>query len=491
VGQLNQISAAFNVLIVGLGGELGIHFSMRYLELLSSGRTRVQAVVETAESIGTSLLSSAVTTSIGLFIFLLTDFKGVAQLGVISGAGMYLSFLSTMTVLPAILMLGKPAPCPRLRTSRCSWRRSRSCRYGAHARSGSRPRCSPSSRSSRCRACASSTTCSSCATRAPTRSRRSRTCSRAASIRRGTIDVVTPSLDAARSLAGELEKLPTVDRAITLDDYVPKDQDQKRSILETAFYFVPAVTGDAAAPPAAEQRGALESLAGEAQAVGRGDDAVARSAKRLHGALRSFLSTAMDSDLGRLQANVVGSLPEQLRDLHPMLEPDEVGLDDVPGNLRQLMLAPDGRARVEVYPKKDVSNSEDLEDFVDSVMQVAPNAAGAAVWLVEWGRVTWGAMLRALFGGIALMALFLVLLWRSVWDTILAFLPVAARHRAHGGGARPVRAVVQLRERHRAADADRHGRRQRGAPRAPPPHEPARSRRARHQYRARRVLRRR
>ena len=33
VRDLNIISAAFNVLIVGLGGEFGIHFAMRYIEL--------------------------------------------------------------------------------------------------------------------------------------------------------------------------------------------------------------------------------------------------------------------------------------------------------------------------------------------------------------------------------------------------------------------------------------------------------------------------
>ena len=50
---------------------------------LDSARTQVvmesllQALVETGESIGSSLVSSAGTTSIGFFIFLFTDFTGV------------------------------------------------------------------------------------------------------------------------------------------------------------------------------------------------------------------------------------------------------------------------------------------------------------------------------------------------------------------------------------------------------------------------------
>jgi hypothetical protein len=77
------------VLIVGLGGEFGIHFAMRYIELAAGGRGRAEALAETAESIGGALFSSAVTTSLGFFLFILTDFTGVAQLGLISGAGMF------------------------------------------------------------------------------------------------------------------------------------------------------------------------------------------------------------------------------------------------------------------------------------------------------------------------------------------------------------------------------------------------------------------
>ncbi|MGH7895198.1 MAG: MMPL family transporter, partial [Candidatus Binatia bacterium] len=110
VKDLNIISAAFNVLIVGLGGEFGIHFAMRYIELVANGRRRTDALVGTAESIGGALFSSACTTSIGFFIFVFTDFTGVAQLGIISAAGMFASLASTVTVLPALLAIGAPEP---------------------------------------------------------------------------------------------------------------------------------------------------------------------------------------------------------------------------------------------------------------------------------------------------------------------------------------------------------------------------------------------
>src|SRR6185369_7433630 len=54
-----------------------------------------------------------------------------------------------------------------------------------------------------------------------------------------TIDAVTPSLEAAEALAPRLKELPVVLDARTLDDWVPKDQEEKREVLETASFFVP------------------------------------------------------------------------------------------------------------------------------------------------------------------------------------------------------------------------------------------------------------
>jgi hopanoid biosynthesis associated RND transporter like protein HpnN len=106
IGHLNQVSAAFNVLIIGLGGELGIHFCMRYAELAAQGRSRTDALHETGLTVGSSLFSSAVTTAIGFLVFWPTKYRGVAELGLIAGAGVLMSLATSFTVLPALLALG-------------------------------------------------------------------------------------------------------------------------------------------------------------------------------------------------------------------------------------------------------------------------------------------------------------------------------------------------------------------------------------------------
>ena len=88
------------------------------------------------------------------------------------------------------------------------------------------------------------------------------------------------------------------------------------------------------------------------------------------------------------------------------------------------MLAADGRARVQVIPASDLGDSRVLEQFVDAIREVAPEATGPAVTLLEWGRVTSDAMEQALIGGAIAITVFLLWLWRNVWDTVLALFPL-------------------------------------------------------------------
>jgi predicted exporter len=215
-------------------------------------------------------------------------------------------------------------------------------------------------------------------------------------------------------------------KARTLDDWVPKDQEEKRETLETATFFVPPLVADAPNPPPAEQRAALERLAAATEATkGDRDPRLAASATRLNAALRRFLDAPrQDDDYRKLQMAIVGSLPAQVRDLRPMLTPATVTRDDLPPELTRQYLAPDGRARIELLPREDVSDSRTLERFVDTVRTIVPDAAGMAVWLVEWGRVAWNSMRLALLGGMLAMIVFLLAMWRSVRDTLLAFFPL-------------------------------------------------------------------
>jgi hopanoid biosynthesis associated RND transporter like protein HpnN len=429
IGDLNTISAAFNVLLVGLGGEFGIHFALRYLELAAAGRARFDALVEAAESIGSSLVSSAGTTSIGFFIFLFTDFTGVAQLGVISGIGMFVSLASTLTVLPALLAVGKTEPHPYspalpawlARLDRWPIEHARAVRVGAAVAGVAALAVSPGIGFDYNLANLHDPNTESVSTFHELLKR--------ADTAPWAIDVVAPNLEAARTLATQLAKLPTVAETRTIIDYVPKEQGEKLEILETAAYFVPPAITPGPPVTDVQRRAALQRLSGEAGRV-TGKGPLAANAARLRRAIEQFLAgPGGEPDhpeaLALLERDLVASLPDQIRDLQQLLVAQRVSLGDLPDQLRAQMLAVDGRARVQVLPAEDVGDSLALERFVRSVQAVAPDAGGLAVYVIEWGRVTWRAMVWALVGGVAAMLLFLIILWRSIWDPLLAFFPLA------------------------------------------------------------------
>lgn len=430
IGELNQVSASFNVLIVGLGGEFGIHVCMRFAELAARGRSRADSIEETGRSIGSSLISSAGTTAIGFLVFAPSDYRGVAQLGIISGAGVVLSLLSTFTVLPALLSLTAPVG-PKLLHATPPWiariqhlpialahpiRIAAAVLGLASLTLLPRVHFDHNSLNLRDPSTESVQAFEDLVSRSGTTP--------------WTVDVITADLASAEALAPRLAKIAGVESTRTLSDFVPADQEAKRAILGDLALLLPPAPRGGVPPGPSEERAALEKLAAEVGvAAGAGGDVqLATSARRLATALEGFLAGTAAGDAGpafdRLQSNVVGSLPAQLRELENALAPDVVTAADLPPEIRGQMLADDGRARVQVIPALDLGDSRVLEQFVDSVREVVPEATGPAVTLLEWGRVTSGAMENALLGGAIAITLFLLWLWRNVWDTVLALFPL-------------------------------------------------------------------
>jgi hopanoid biosynthesis associated RND transporter like protein HpnN len=105
VGELNLISVAFAVLYIGLGIDFAIHFCLHYREQRQKNISNESSLRNTSVQIGRSLMLCSITTAIGFFAFMPTDYDGVAELGWISGIGMFISFIITMSLLPALLTI--------------------------------------------------------------------------------------------------------------------------------------------------------------------------------------------------------------------------------------------------------------------------------------------------------------------------------------------------------------------------------------------------
>jgi hopanoid biosynthesis associated RND transporter like protein HpnN len=443
IGHLNLISVAFAVLFIGLSVDFGIHFCLRYREVCHQGMAHSPALRDAGYVVGSSLVLCAATTAVGFYAFVPTDYKGVAELGLISGTGMIISLVCNLTLLPALLSLGPPmealapgatgAPTPgwmtsaaRIRTlpvryPRVVWATAMLAAIGAAA-------VLPEVRFDRDPVKLRDPSAESVQVFHELLER--------GSMSPWSAHVVVDDAETAALRAEELEALPTVERAVTLHDFVPRDQEVKLAILDDiSFFLQPIAEGSETvpSPTTEEQITALERFDARLAALiaGEGAPRLRSSSERLHRAVGAFVSKARSADaagaaaaVAGLEESVLGTLPGRLRVLFQAIRAEPVTVDDLPRDLLDRMVSRDGRVRIEVFPKENLSNGEALEAFVADVQTVAPDAIGNVVVMLESERAVVRSLQQALVSAVLLITVLLIFLWRTLADTLLVLIPL-------------------------------------------------------------------
>ena len=105
VGHLNILSMVFAIMLIGLGIEYGIQVVLRYQEELRSGASGMAAIETGLSANIRSIIMAAATVALAFATFAFTDFKGIAELGIIAAGGVVICVIATFTVLPAMLIL--------------------------------------------------------------------------------------------------------------------------------------------------------------------------------------------------------------------------------------------------------------------------------------------------------------------------------------------------------------------------------------------------
>ncbi len=429
IGHLNLISVTFAVLFIGLGVDFGIQFGMRYKEELNRTKNHDLALSEAARGAGGMLTLAAVAAAISFFSFTPTSYRGLAELGVISGMSMLVALISNLTLLPALLKLmptdmeSKLPKSSMLTRLRFPVRRHRKRILGAAALAGAislalltqlRFDFNPlNMKDPNTESVATFLDMLKDLNTTPY-----------------TIDVLAGNLDEAKNVAAKLEKLPVVDKAVTLASFVPDDQDEKLAIIaDMTLVLQPLVTpSQGAAPSMDEERQALEKFQKKLREAGvnNSDPVFSASMKRLADALEKFKSAPgwPENALKQLRGSVVGDLPQNLAQLRNLLQPQHIELKDVPQDLRERYVTADGRARVEVFPKINVIDNKELRRFVSEVQKVAPNAIGTPVALVEGGDTVVQACLQATVIALCAAFILLLLVLQSIYSAFLVLLPL-------------------------------------------------------------------
>lgn len=419
VVTLNLISVAFGIMVIGIVVDFGLQFAVRYSA--QAAVTSVQGGVAGAgrEAGGAMTLAAAATAS-GFLAFLLTDFRGVAELGLIAGVGMVIALAFNLTLLPALIALLR---APRRASARAS---PRLADLDAALDVHHRPILAVMAVLALAGAAALpfvrfDVDPLNLKDPASESVRALRDLLADPLVAPYGLDVPVPVAEAA-DLAGRLAALPEVGSVRSLGDLLPADQDAKIMILsDAAFILGPTLTppASAEAPTPEAVVAALRQTASRLVAVPAAAGAVAR------------LANAFDAAADRGPALVpalanalVGGVPDLLAGVREFLAVGPVDATMLPEAAARDWRSGD-TARLVVQPAAPAPDNAALARFVHAVWAVAPQATGMAAAVVASGRVVVDAFLTATATALLAIVVMLALVLRRGGDVLLVLAPLA------------------------------------------------------------------
>jgi len=424
VGTLNLVSVGFGILFVGIAVDFAIQFCVRYRENRHRHPDPATAMAETGRRVGGQILVAAAATSAGFLAFVPTDFRGVAELGLIAGVGMLIAFVCTMTFLPAAISLFRPQGESAEVGFRWAARLDEVVRrrpwpllapFGILAALGVvlLPRLGFDA--------------DPLHTKDPS-GEAMRTLHDLGDSRLTnpfTIDILTRDSDAAVGLADRLRGVPVVSEVLSINSFVPEDQQSKLALIEDAATLLgPTLTPrerGARATPDEIRTAANKALEKIVPALAKLPSdhvlsAIAGDLKKLAAAPGPVL-VAVDQALTRF-------LPSELDQLRNALGARPVSLQTIPSELARDWVLPDGRARVQVVPKPSAGSTIGLREFVAAITAIAPDAGGPAVTIQATSATIIGSFRSAAIGALIAVTAILFVALRRVLDVSLVLAPL-------------------------------------------------------------------
>ncbi len=426
VGALNLISIAFAVLFIGLGVDFGIQFSVRYRAERHDVPELRESLLNTARHVGAPLTLAAAATAAGFLSFLPTDYKGLSELGLLAGLGMIVAFVTSITLIPALLVLLRPpgepaemgfkalAPVDRFMERRripiiigtglvvaaglplLYW-----LQFDFNPLNLRSPKVE------------------SVATFLELRND--------PALEANAINVLAPDKAAAEVDRAKLSKLPEVASAKTIESFIPDDQQPKlAAIRQLATVLGPALRADANKKPPtdAENVAALQASADELKKSAAGQSGPgALAANRLADGLVK-LAAADESPRQRFQEAMISPLNTALDELRNYLQAQPVTLETLPVDIARQWVTQNGQYKVQILPSGDPNDNETLRQFARAVQSIEPNGVGGPIAILESGRTVIRAFFHAGFWALASIALLLWIVLRRLSDVLLTLIPL-------------------------------------------------------------------
>ena len=442
VGELNLISVAFAVLYIGLGVDFAIHFCLRFREHFLNSNDRALALCETSKSCGHSLFLCAVTTAIGFYAFIPTDYDGIAELGWISGSGMFISFFITMTLLPALLGLLPYKPKAKFKTE------TQADNHQTNAHNLENSLLAFPVTHARAIKITSLVVAMALIWTVPKVTFDHNTLNLQNPDNESvktyldlladsesspwTIETLVDNEDEANSLEAQLQTLPLVDDVTWLNKFIPDEQEDKLIIIEEMDILLSGMNLNStlAAPTVDERLAAINNLillmTSNQKIINR-----IPHATDLLNKLELFVKQTEQLDrqernayIMTLEHSLLDSLPGRLDSLEASLEAEPVDKSSLPLDLSSRWVGQNGRYLLEISPVENLKDNEALERFVEQLRSNFPNMIGSPVVSVEAGHAVVSAFKQAFMTAFIIISLLLFILLGSHRDALLIMIPL-------------------------------------------------------------------
>lgn len=437
VKELNLISVAFAVSNMGLGVEYAIHFCLRYRDNLNHHVDRSRAVYSTLMSTSPSLILCAGTTAIGLYAFIPTDYKGVSELGLLAGTSLFICLLVTLIVLPALLKVIPMAMPVQTLTDKAliSTLAEKIATATLHYAKPIVIITATVAAISIALVFKVQTDFNPINLRDPNTESviAFKELTKDKETTPMTLTILAKNEAKARALQQQLATIASVDKTISLFDFIPTDQENKLLTIEDMTLTLgttqtfPALKPDLDPIPGITHLIKAIELALPTKTDAREIQSFSTFKKELQDMLLE-LDTRQEPSrrdfIENIQTALLGTLPNVMNDLFTSFKASEVTLNDLPLDIKDRWLSKEGWYRIQIFPKKDLNDLSNLQQFITDVQAIAPETTDLPIMYWESMKEVIAAFQQAIVIALVTIALLLYVIRRNVIDTLLVMTPL-------------------------------------------------------------------
>lgn len=441
VGHLNILTITFVPILVGLAIDFGIHLVTRYEEELRSGHGRGFALERALAYTGQGILTGALTTAGGFYAMSLTDFKGIQEMGWICGGGMLICLMTTLTFLPALLLVGRQnlwdetsvRPSARARIEEL-WLRRPGWVLGVAAA----VTLVTAVQATRVRFDYNLLNLQSQSLPAVVFSKKLIDGAGRSLLYGVVIAETLPQAEALQALLEQQSAVASVESLVPLLTSQPGSKseliDRIRSLVADLSFPEPDPE-PVAIPELSRTLWGLGGYVGLAlERLGEDAQPLRARLERLRETITSLRRAMLDDSLGpqseraaklgAYQRAFFVDLQDTLRALQQQDPTVPVRLEDIPSALRERFVGVSGKLLLQVFPRFDVWQRQPQEEFVRQLRAVDPDATGTPVQLYEYTTLLKQSYEQAAWYALGAIVFLVAWHFRSPVAVVLALTPV-------------------------------------------------------------------